>query len=98
MKISKAANLVVTWTGGVEGTVEVGVDNDDAGVLDTIIACSAPAAAGSLSVPATLLTMLGTKGYFQSSAQNATTKQVDDWTMQFQATTRNEPIAVTYTK
>jgi hypothetical protein len=98
LKISTAANLVVTWTGGVEGTVTAVAEYNNQGTEDFLVYCSAPAASGSLTMPAALLAKLGSKGTFAAYVDNVTTKQVDDWTMRFQVSSRTDRIDVTYTK
>jgi hypothetical protein len=97
-KISKGIDLVSTWSGGIEGTVEVEVTNDKGGVIDISIKCTAPASAGTVTVPAAFLGLLGTKGTFQATVQNVTTKAVNAWTMNFSATTHYPYFEVAYTK
>jgi hypothetical protein len=98
LKISKSANLVTTWTGGVDGTLMVIIMNNNGLWQDVIISCSAPAAAGSTTVPAALLSMLGTMGTFQTTLQAATTRKVDDWTMEFAATIDSARVDATFMK
>jgi len=93
---SKSADLIVSWTGGVEGQVVVGVQsmglNPEASVT-----CSASASAGTVTVPASLLSGLGTMGAFSASVTSSATKTVSDWLMDFQATVGAAVGTITFT-
>jgi len=82
--IARGANLAVTWTGGVDGTVTVSLTSGN-GTTGVTISCSAPASAGTVTVPASLMASLGATGAFSAGVTSFTTKTVGDWLMDFQA-------------
>lgn len=93
---SKSADLVVSWTGGVEGQVIIGVQSTDANSQATVT-CSVPASAGTVTVPASLMSGLGTMGGFTASVTSSATKTVSDWLMDFQATVAAAVGTITFT-
>lgn len=95
--ISRATDLKVTWTGGVEGTVTVGVSSGTAATGRIDISCSAPAAAGTVTVPASALSGLGPSGSFGASVTNTATKSVGGWQMIFQAQSTKDQGTATFT-
>lgn len=91
----KSSDLVVTWTGGVQGLVVIGVSST--GTPGQTVSCSVAASVGTVTIPASLLSGLGTTGGFSASVSTSATKMVNDWLMEFQATTGAAVGTVTFT-
>jgi hypothetical protein len=93
--LSRATNLVLTWTGGVEGTVLVDMTSGSTATPAYII-CEAAATTGTLTVPAAFMAKLsGTVG-LDVSVSNYSWKTVGDWTMGFQAAVSKNHGTVTF--
>ena len=85
--ISRSSDLVVTWSGGVDGTAQVNLSSNSSGTTPGLtISCNVPAAKGTVTVPASLMAGFGTSGGFTADVYNSATKNVGDWLMDFQAT------------
>jgi len=93
---SRSSDLVVTWTGGVQGQVVIGLSNMGTAPTATI-ACSVAASAGTVTIPASLMSGFGAMAGFTASVTTSTTKTVGDWLMEFQATTGAAVGTVTFT-
>jgi hypothetical protein len=91
--ISKASDLDVAWTGGADGFVTVSLQDLDGGPG---ISCIVDAVEGELSVPASFLAELGDAGYFSAGVTNVVRQDVDDWLMQFQASSLQDQGNVTF--
>ncbi len=85
--ISRATPLAVTWTGGVEGSVTVSLASNTGPNGQVSISCSVDAGMGKVTVPESFMAELGTSGSFSAGVTNVATKNVDDWLMDFQAST-----------
>jgi len=83
-RIARDTDLIVTWTGGVDGTVTVnlisGTAPNGVGVI-----CSVDAATGTVTIPASLMTNLGASGGLVVGVETAAYEMVNDWQMGFQA-------------
>jgi len=95
--ISKGADLRVTWTGGVEGFVMVGLGSGSE-EENVQIVCIVDADEGEVSVPESFLSQLGETGVFGAEVTNVIVDTVQDWTMQFQATVRKDVGTATFTE
>ena len=85
--VSRATDLLVKWTGGIEGTVSVGFSSSDNTVNQTTqINCSVAASKGTLVVPAAFLAKLSSSADFTVSQNNLTWSTVGDWMMEFSTT------------
>lgn len=95
--ISRKSDLKVTWTGGVEGYVNVRITGQGSPGTAPEIRCGVAASAATLSVPAALMSRLGTNGDFAASV--VTWKQMDQngWAFNLQASISNDPVNVTFT-
>jgi hypothetical protein len=94
--ISRGWDLKVTWTGGVEGSVTVGLSsNDTAGPIS--VACSANASTGTITIPTSALASLGTSGGFNVAVTNTANETVNDWFVAFEASTTATSGAATFT-
>jgi len=82
--IPRGANLAVTWTGGVDGTVTVSLTSGTA-PSGVTVTCTAAASAGSVTIPASLMASLGATGGFTAGVTSSATKTVGEWLMDFQA-------------
>jgi hypothetical protein len=84
--ISRSSDLVVTWSGGVDGTAQVSLSSNSSGTTpSSTISCNVAAAKGTVTVPASLMTGFASSGGFVAGAYNTATKNVGDWLMEFQA-------------
>ncbi|HEY4187514.1 MAG TPA: hypothetical protein VGP07_20725 [Polyangia bacterium] len=83
--IARGTNLVVTWTGGVEGNVVVSAQSGS-GSTGVSVTCTVAASTGTVTIPASVLGNLGATGSFTASVTTSATKTVSDWLMDFQAT------------
>jgi hypothetical protein len=84
--LSRSTDLVVTWTGGVEGTAQVTLQSEGSGATQALsIQCNVAAAKGTLTVPASLMSGFTGSGSFVAGAFNSAIKSVGDWQMSFQA-------------
>src|SRR5688572_27444723 len=94
--IAKGSDLNVTWIGGVEGfvTVSLGSSEEDGAQ----ISCVVDASEGEVSVPEAFLSMLGETGTFSAGVTNVTVETVEDWTMQFQASTLKDAGTATFSE
>jgi hypothetical protein len=95
--LSRAGDLAVKWTGGVEGSVTVSLTSSNAPGGSVTISCAVDAAKGQITVPATFMSGLGTSGSFSAGVTTAATKTVNDWLMEFQASTMKDQGTVTFT-
>jgi hypothetical protein len=96
--ISRSSDLVVTWSGGVDGTTQVNVSSNSSGTTPaSTITCSVAAAKGTVTVPASLMSGFTTSGGFVAGAYNSATKNVGDWLMEFQAEQATGVGTVTFT-
>jgi len=93
---SRSSDLVVTWTGGVQGQVVIGLSNMGT-APNAAIACSVAASAGTVTIPASLMSGFGAMAGFTASVTTSATKTVGDWLMDFQATTGAAVGTVTFT-
>jgi len=94
--VSKSSDLVVSWTGGVQGQVVIGL-SDMGTAPNAAISCSVAASAGTVTIPASLMSGFGAMAGFTASVTTSTTKTVGDWLMDFQATTGSAVGTVTFT-
>ncbi|HEX3697970.1 MAG TPA: hypothetical protein VH374_21530 [Polyangia bacterium] len=95
--ISRGSALAVTWTGGVEGMVTVGVSSGTTATGQISISCSVDAATGAVTVPAPFMAKLGATGGFSAGVTNVTNKTIGDWLMHFQAGTSKDEGTATFT-
>lgn len=93
---SRASNLVITWTGGVEGTTSVTLTSEST-TAPALVVCEASATTGTLSVPAAFLAKLSGTAQLTVSVGSLAWKTVGDWTMGFQAAFSKDPGMVTFT-
>jgi hypothetical protein len=91
----KSSDLVVTWTGGVEGQVVIGLSTMNVTPASSIV-CSVAASAGTVTVPARLMSGFGATAGFSASVSTSATKNVNDWLMDFQATAAAAAGTVTF--
>jgi hypothetical protein len=85
--VSRANDLAVKWTGGIEGTVLVDFsDGANTAEQTAQIRCSVAASRGTLVVPATFLAKLSSSAQFTVSQNNLTSTTVGDWLMEFSTT------------
>lgn len=97
LEISKGTDLVIKWTGGVEGNSTIYLTNDEGSGVDRSIQCFAAASLGTLTVPTAFLASLGTKGSFRAGVINVTTRGLGEWAGKFFAKTMKSPMDVVYT-
>lgn len=91
--ISRATDLAVTWTGGVEGKVIVTMGN-----VSGSLTCTVDATKGTLSVPSALMKKItGTPVNFDVIVHNTAFKAVGEWMMSFGGRTEYNPGTVTFT-
>jgi hypothetical protein len=94
--ISRGSDLNVTWIGGVEGSVTVGLSSSaTAGPVS--VACSAKASAGTVTIPLAALASLGTSGGFSVAVSNTANETISDWFILFEASTTATSGAATFT-
>jgi hypothetical protein len=76
----------VNWSGGTQGTVTVALFGND-GTNSISVSCTAPIAAGTLSVPTSLLAHLpgSSMAYLSISTMNEASFSAGDWATQFSA-------------
>jgi hypothetical protein len=94
--ISRGAALAVTWTGGIDGNVTASLTSGTAPSQVEII-CVAAASKGTVTVPASFMSMLGNSGGFSAGVATFVTKNVGDWLMEFEASTIKDEGQATYT-
>lgn len=81
---SKASDLVVSWSGGAEGTVEVQLITLFLAPNESLssVTCRAPVAAGTLTVPAAALGMIDAQRAILTVANtNESLEEKGDWTV-----------------
>jgi hypothetical protein len=94
--ISRSSDLVVTWSGGVDGSVQVGISSNSSGATKSIT-CNVDAAKGTVTVPASLMSGFTSPGGFVAGAGSSATKNVGDWLMEFQAEQQTGSGSATFT-
>jgi hypothetical protein len=96
--ISRSSDVVVTWSGGVDGTAQVNLSSNSSGATQSLsITCSVDASKGTVTVPASLMSGFASSGGFVAAVYNSATKNVGDWLMEFQATQQTGAGTVTFT-
>lgn len=95
--ISRSGDLAVTWTGGVDGTVNVSLSSSDAPAGSASITCMVAANAGTVTVPAAFMSQLGTTGGFVAGVTSYTSDNVGDWLMLFEASSSSAQGVATFT-
>lgn len=68
----------------MEGTVTLSMSSGSGSSLVSL-ECDATAASGTMTVPASLLSHLGTSGGFSLAVASKATQMVGEWQMQFEA-------------
>ena len=95
--ISKGGDLNVTWNDGGVGMVTVSLSSGTAEAGDAVgITCVVEASEGELSIPKEFMAELGDTGGFAAGVSSVAVKNVEDWTMQFQATTLRDALPATF--
>jgi hypothetical protein len=88
---SRAADLVVGWTGGSVGNVQVMVSTTQIGVRSVSAACTFPAPSGAGAIPAAVMSQLGKAdgssvyGSIVVTPQNDASFKDGDWDVTFRA-------------
>jgi hypothetical protein len=82
--VSRSTDLEVSWTGGVEGTVQFNLSAMEAADSYTIT-CNAAASAGSLTVESEALAGLTDQVGVSLGQYVGVTQTVEDWSMVFEA-------------
>jgi hypothetical protein len=84
---SRSTDMVVQWTGGVEGTVDVELSSQNSAGTQVVLEayCSVAASKGTATVPATLLSKLPASVSISITVINTASKDVGDWSMTFGA-------------
>jgi hypothetical protein len=95
--ISRSGDLAVTWTGGVNGTVNVTLSSSDAPAGSASISCMVDASAGAVTVPGAFMSQLGTTGGFVAGVTSYTSDNVGDWLMLFEASSSSAQGVATFT-
>lgn len=95
--VSRASDLVVTWSGGVDGEVMVTMGGGSEAEASKQIVCTVGATKGTLSVPASLLRKLGGTPNFGVTVRSLVWKTVGDWVMGFEAYAQRDPGTITFT-
>lgn len=95
--ISRATALEVTWSGGVEGFVTTNLSSQAEEGIQVTIGCVVDAAEGRVTVPASFMEKLGSSGGFAAGVTSVETTNVQDWLMQFQASTLQNVGTATFT-
>lgn len=94
---SRATDLVVTWSGAVDGEVMVTLGGGSEAEASKQIVCTVGATKGTLSVPASLLRKLGGTTNFGVTVRSLVWKTVGDWVMGFEAYAQRDPGTITFT-
>ena len=96
--ISRSSDLVVTWSGGVDGSAQVNISSNSSGATtSSVITCNVDAAKGTVTVPASLMSGFTSPGGFGAGVTNSATKTVGDWLMEFQAEQQTGSGSATFT-
>lgn len=87
--ISRSSDLVVTWSGGVDGTAQLVLQDSVPSTATSThkITCNVDAATGTVTVPASLMPGFYSNalGVFYIRLFSSATQNIGDWLMEFEA-------------